>query len=473
MIRVLYVGSGFCSCKGLAGELPEHLLNHHAGIKVDVVLPHADGIFEGASRLAERLVDCTAKVDGVDHHVKVLEGRTDSHVRVFYLDDEALRGGLSLDSDDGIRACAVYAKAVCAWLAQATAAYDVVHCDGLETALVPVIMRRLMNGNARVDACKSVVYCKGIENKGSIDMAWISSIGLPTDLATSEGMEFYGRLSILKGAYLYADALAFPNDLVKSRIENNRGRDIGMEGVLFNRTDRIHTIHIGSNFEKLSPATDKALEANYTAEDMAGKTRCKAALTKKLGLKKSAPMVVFAGPLDSESGIDLVNDILDDVMDRKVSLVIVGQGNQAYNDAVSGWKNEFKGSVAWISEKPACEDMRRLLSAADILLLPAKHESACRLHQLAMHYGCVVVARNCGVAAADIHPVRNLDKVGPEDNGFLFDNYDSDEFFDSVMDALDLINEPAWADIRKHAMEHKACICKTADDCVAIYQSLV
>lgn len=473
MIRVLYVGSGFCSCKGLAGELPEHLLNHHAGIKVDIAVPHTDGIYEGAGRLAERLIDCAVQVDGTPHHVKVLEGRTESHIRLFYFDEDALRGGLSLENSDGIRACAIYAKAVCTWLAQATAAYDIVHCDGLETALIPVFMRRTMNGIARIDACKSVVYCKGIEDKGSIDMAWISSLGLPTDLASSEGMEFYGKLSILKGAYLYADALAFPNDLVKSRIENNRGHDIGMEGVLFNRIDRIHTLHIGSNFDKIGPSTDKALEANYTIEDISGKARCKAALAQKLRLKKGSPMVVFVGDLNSESGIDLVNDILDDIMDRKVSLVIVGQGDQAYNDAVSEWKEEFKGSIAWLCDKPSCEDMRRILSAADILLVPSKHESSCRLHQLAMHYGCVAVARKSGSAASDIHPVRDLDNVSPDDNGFLFDNYDSDEFFDAVMDALDLIVEPVWTDIRKHAMEHKACLCKTADDCVAVYQSLV
>ncbi len=387
------------------------------------------------------------------------------------MDSDCLRNGLSLDSEDGIRACAVYAQAVCKWLEQSAQAYDVVHCDGLETALIPVMMRRVFAGS-RMNAVKSVVFVNGIENKGSIDMMWIARMGLPGDLASSENMEFYGKLSILKGAYLYADAVAFPNDTIRASIENNIGRDIGMEGVLFNKLDRIHTIRIGSSFKNCSPSSDRAIEANYTSADLAGKTRCKTAFAQMMHLKKDRPVVAFIGQLNADSGIELVNDILDDLMDRQVSLVIAGQGSDAYNAAVDGWKNEFKGSIAWMNTTPSCDDVRRILSAADIILIPAKHDNICRLHQIAMHYGCIPVARNLGAAANDIHSVRDIDHVGTEDNGFSFDKYDSDEFFNATMDALDVYASSAWKDLCSHAMDKSFCICQTASDCVRIYQSL-
>lgn len=470
MNRVLYVGSGFCSAKGLARELPEQLLNHQ--VNVDVVVPHVKGIDEGAGRLAERLIDCVCKVDGSEHHVKVLEGRSEGHVRTFYMDDCALENGLNLDSDEGIRACAVFAHAVCCWIANGPVRYDVIHCDGLATALIPMMMRRVYMNSENVKNAKSVSFVAGTEDKGSIDMSWLSRMGLPSDLASSEGMEFYGRLSVLKGAYLYADALAFPNDLVREGIEKNRGKDIGMEGVLFSRLDRIHTIGLGCGCKKSGPDKDTAIECTYSVADMNGKKSCKAALAQKLHIKKDRPMVAFIGRLDSESGIDLVNDILDDLMDRKVSLVIAGQGNEAYQSAIEGWKDEFKGCVAWMNEDMKCEDVRRLLSAADILLMPAKHESTCRLHQVAMKYGCVVVARAQGCAAHDIHGVRNLDKLGAEDNGFTFVHYDSDEFFEAAMDALDVYASSSWNELRDNAMKTCFCMCKTAQDCVRIYESL-
>ncbi|MBR4985041.1 MAG: glycogen/starch synthase [Proteobacteria bacterium] len=471
MLRVLYVDNGICLSGGLNWELPESLQNQ-AGVEVDVVVPRVSNIDEGEGRLAERLVSISARVDGVDHAVRVYEGRRDSHVRAFYMDSEILREGLDLKDDRGITACAVYAHAVCQWLSKSPVAYDIVQVVGLQTALVPTMMRCLYADDSRVQSARSVALVAGIEDKGTIDMSWLGRLGLPREMGTSEGMEFYGKLSILNGVYLHADVIAFPNDSVRRRIEKNRGKDIGMEGALFGRLDAVRTIRLGIAMKKTGPACDKAIAATYSAADMAGKNRCKSAFLKKYHLGKDRPLVAFVGRLDAESGIDLVNDILDDLMDRQVALVIAGAGNDAYQAAVAGWCSEFKGSVAWIDHKPSREEVCNILSAADVLLMPAKHECLCRLHLTAMQYGCVAVARNTGAVAQDIHRVRNLEKITDEDNGFTFLKYDSDEFYDAVMDALDVYASPSWNDIRAHAMASCTCICKTAEDCVNIYNSL-
>ena len=130
----------------------------------------------------------------------------------------------------------------------------------------------------RADHAKTVVTLNGTENKATVDMAWINRLGLPQNLTSSEGLEFYGKMSILKGAYLYADKLAFPNHIVKNNIEKSVGSDIGMEGVLFSRLGNLETIRLGIDTDKLNPRTDKALDANYDDDDMAGKKTCKNAL---------------------------------------------------------------------------------------------------------------------------------------------------------------------------------------------------
>ena len=471
MTRVLYVGSGFCSTQGLADKLPKHLINHSAGIEVDVVVPHISGIDEGEGRLAERLVKCAPYVDGSNHQVTVYEGRREGHIRTLYMHADCLNNGIGLLDDDGIRASVVYAHAVCAWLSQSARAYDIVHCDGMATALVPTIMRKFYAHDARVAAVKSVVSVKGIEDKAGIPMHWMEKIGFSSDVATSEGMEFYGKLSVLKGAYLYADAIAFPNTCVKRNIEKNRGKDIGMEGVLFDKLDKLHCVGIGI-CACANPVTDKAIEANYSVSDMSGKMKCKNAFTLKHHLKKGQPVVAYIGELNTDSGLGLVNDILDDLMDNKVNLVIAGTGTDSQIKAVKGWKDEFKGQIAFMNEKPSCEDVRRILSAADMLLLPTKHENTCTLHLAAMRYGCVVVARNQGCVANDIQRVKNIDKIADNDNGFTFANFDSDEFFDAAMDALDVYESDAWNTVRENAMNKHVTLENTANDCVSIYLSL-
>lgn len=472
MTRVLYVGSGFCSTHGLAAKLPKHLINHSAGIEVDVVVPHITGIDEGEGKLAERLVKCDPYVDGMNHHVTVLEGRRDGHIRTLYMHADCLTNGLSLNDDNGIRAAVVYAHAVCAWLSQVIRSYDLVHCDGIETALIPTIMRKFYAHDARVSAVKSIVSVKGIEDKAGIPMYWMEKIGFSSDMATSDGMEFYGKLSVLKGAYLYADAIAFPNTCIKRRIEKNRGKDMGMEGVLFDKLDKLHTIGIGICSKCVNPETDKAIEANYSVNDMAGKTKCKNAFTLKHRLKKGQPVVAYIGNLDADSGLSLVNDILDDLMDNKVNLVIAGTGNDNHVKTVNGWKDEFKGQIAFLNEKPACEDVRKILSASDIILLPSKHENTCTLHLAAMRYGCVVVAKNQGSLANDIQRVKDIDKIADNDNGFTFANFDSDEFYEAAMDALDVYESDDWSKIRENAMNKSVTLDDTANDCINIYLSL-
>ena len=470
MIRVLYVGSGLCSARNLASELPKYLLEK--GVELDVVVPHTQGIDEGTGRLAERLVLCKAQLDGEERAVTVLEGRSVDRIRTFYLDDECLRAPLSLVGEDGARACAVYAQAVCDWIMKSPVAYDIVHCEGLETALIPTLIRRKYSDNPRMSSVHSLVFVPGIEDKGLIDLSWVGRLGLPGDLSTSEGMEFYGRMSILKGAYLHADAVCFANGDVKRRIENNRGKDIGMEGVLFNRLDRLHTIGLGLNVDVFNPETDRAIEANFSASDISGKARCRAALTKKYRLAKDRPVVTFIGDLNGDSGIDPVNDILEDLMDRRVNLVIVGTGVESYRNAVESWKQEFRGNIAWIEDKPCGEALRRILSASDILLLPRKFECACRLHAMAMRYGCVVVARTQGSVAHDIVRVKDIEHVNADATGFSCSKYDSDAFFDAAMDALDLIETPAWAKICENAMRKIVSLSETANDCRKIYDAL-
>lgn len=471
MTRVLFVGSGFCPSRGVAGELPKFLLD--AGVDVDVIVPHLEGMDEGEGRLAERLVSLRAFVDGEERSMRLLEGRRGGHVRTFYVEEKSLNArALTLRTDDGIRGLAVFAHAVVQWLMRAPFHYDVVHCDGIEASLVAALMRTSYANDSKLSHIKIVCSVAGIEDKASLDMSWLARIGLPDNMASSDYMEFYGKLSVLKGVYLFADAIVFPNDNIRRKIEKNRGKDIGMEGVLFDRMEKLHHVALGIDTKAFDPAVDRKIKANFSAENLAGKAQCKDALIEKLHLKKNRPVLAFVGCLDSESGIDLINDILDDLMDRNVNLVIAGRGNDKYLEAVTAWKNEFKGSIAVLPGKPSPEVRHEIMSGADIVLLPGKNETLGRQHLLAMRYATVVVARYQGCVVNDINRVRDIDHVGAEENGFAFFKYDSDEFFDAVMDALDVYETPAFNELRTRCAAKSQSLTQTAKDFAELYSSL-
>ncbi|MCL2326249.1 MAG: glycogen/starch synthase [Proteobacteria bacterium] len=476
MMQILYVGSGFCSAESLADILPKHLLD--AGVKVDVVIPHIDGIDEGASLLAERLIHGDVHFDGRRFAVRILEGRRDGHIRAFYLDHKELKQGLSLTHDSGIRAAGIFAHAVCQWIIQSATPYDIIHCDGLETCLVPLLMRTAYAKEARISRTKAVQFVKSIEDKGKIALDYVARLGLPQSLATSEGVEFYGKMSVLKGAYLFADALLFPNDTVVKHVAQ-KGKDIGMEGVLFNRANRLYVLPIGIDTKRCDPESGPL--AGFNKTNLAPKAQFKAEFVRKHKLNKDSqrPLICFIGHLNQSSGIDLLNDILDDLMDRRVNLVVCGCGEEAYSSAIEGWTQEFKSSIAFINEdlcsaqKELCKsNVREILSASDIVLLPASGESLDTLYLTSMRFGCIPVARKQGCAAG-IHGVHNLDAIHDTDNGFTFAQYDSDAFFDATMDAVDLFaKKDLWQKLVSQALDSITSLTQTAKACIDIYQSL-
>lgn len=82
----------------------------------------------------------------------------------------------------------------------------------------------------------------------------------------------------------------------------------GMEFVLGSRQYALNGVLNGIDYNTWSPAVDKLIPRNYTAEDLSGKRVCKAELQKELGLPQDAerPLIAFIGRLDSQKGADLI-----------------------------------------------------------------------------------------------------------------------------------------------------------------------
>ena len=460
-MQILYVGSDFCSTKTLTSVLPKHLLD--TGAKVDIIVPHFYGIDEGDSPLAQRLISASAQLDGRKEKIRVYEGRQNTHIRTFYLDSDILSKRLCLAEDGGILACAVFAHGVCQFIEQVSTPYDIVFCDGLRTALVPVLMRTVYGSSPKLASIKVAQGLPGIANKGTIDMRYVQRLHLPSDLATSEKMEFYGKLSILKGAYIFADALVFPNRDVEELIQNNRGKDIGMEGVLFSKADKLHNLTVG---------IDKNTLRTLGTSD---KPALKAAFVKDHHLNGDAKraLVAFIGQLNDKSGIDLVNDILDDLMDRQINLVIYGEGNDKYTNAVESWTQEFKGSVCYINKRPKSEDIRAILEAADILLFPSAIETFDTLALQAQHVACIPVVRTQGATKTTLHNVKDLNALADTDNAFTFSSYDSDAFFNASMDALDVyVQKDVFKQLQSQAVDAVPSLKNTAQQLFDILNQL-
>ena len=114
-------------------------------------------------------------------------------------------------------------------------------------------------------------------------------------------LEFYGKANFLKGAIAEADYITTVSRKYAQEIQTAE-YGFGLEGVLRARAGTLAGILNGVDYSEWNPATDPMIAANYSADDLSGKAKCKQDLLKEFGLAADTQLPVvgivsrFAGP---------------------------------------------------------------------------------------------------------------------------------------------------------------------------------
>jgi starch synthase len=139
---------------------------------------------------------------------------------------------------------------------------------------------------------------------------------------------------------------------------------------------------------------------------------------------------VFIGRLAKQKGIDLFMEKLNEIGELPANFAILGTGDSYYNEFFNSIKGRYENIFVEVAfDEPLS---RKMYASADFLLMPSLYEP-CGLNQMiAMRYGTLVVARKTGGLA---DTVRDLSEPGGY--GFLFEEFNSDEFLSSVKRAVE------------------------------------
>ena len=168
----------------------------------------------------------------------------------------------------------------------------------------------------------------------------------------------------------------------------------------------------------------------------------------------------------SQKGIDLVLHILDELLNEKVQVIILGTGEKEYEDA-------FRAIAARRPNLKALIKFDRVLSkkmyaGADIFLMPSKSEPCGLAQMIACSYGTIPVVRSVGGLYDSI---RTYGEEGA--NGFRFDNYNAHELLFAVKNALALYNDKkAWNALTAQAKKSVFTWDKSAQEYISIYNNL-
>ncbi len=328
---------------------------------------------------------------------------------------------------------------------------DVIHCNDWQSGLIPAYLRKVCQDDPFFAHTGVLFTIHNLAYQGSFPKEKIALTGLPPEIFTSEGIEFWGKLSFLKAGIVYSEVINTVSQAYSHEIQTPE-YGCGMEGILAYRKDDLFGIINGVDYETWSPEKDAFIAANYSKDNLSGKSQCKADLISQLGLHKSLnnrPLLGMISRLADQKGFDLVAEIMEDLMNLDVGFVLLGTGEQKYHKLFLDIAKKYpeKAGINLTYDNTLAH---KIEAGCDMFLMPSKYEP-CGLNQIySLRYGTIPVVRATGGLDDTIKDYTLSSKEG---NGFKFTNYTPREFLDKVREALKIYeSRDVWLKLVKKVM---------------------
>ncbi|MCF8061153.1 MAG: glycogen synthase GlgA [Deltaproteobacteria bacterium] len=454
----------------VAGALPDALLRR--GCDVRVFLPCYRIVRERTREMEAVLDKVRAPLGGVSLEASILETRTEQGVPVYVVEREDLfdrpnlYGTSAGDYYDNLERFAFFCRAALLGCAAMGFAPDVVHCHDWQTGLIPPILGDLFPEAGSVFTIHNLGY------QGLFPADRLPATGLSADrFFHPEGVEYWGRISLLKAGIVYADAVTTVSPTYAEEIQTPEF-GMGMEGVLRSRRDVLSGILNGADYARWDPVIDPHLPARYGPGRMAGKARCKKALIREVDLDthlEQRPVIGVVSRLDRQKGLDLLIGILDELFSLDVGLVVLGTGDAGIEEALRAAGERFDGRMALRLgfDEPLAH---RITAGSDLFLVPSRYEP-CGLTQMhAMKYGTVPVVRATGGLK---DTVSAYDPGSSRGTGFKFFEPRPRALLEAVRLAVSLFERrDSWERLRKAVMEADFSWDESAARYMALFEDL-
>jgi starch synthase len=481
-MKVLFVSSEispYASTGGLAdvvGALPIALADH--AIDVVRVMPMYRRIAEGKLARSDTGLRIKVPVGLRTLEAEIWQSDEPGPSTYFVRKDEFFdrRELYSLperDYDDNFERFVFFQKAVVGLIDVLEMKPDIVHANDWQAALMPYFLEYGMQGMGRGRAEKVVFTIHNMAFQGVFADSEFPISNLPYSCFSLDQLEYYGNLNCMKGALIMSDAITTVSGRYAQEILTPEF-GCGLEGVLADLEHKLTGIVNGVDYSVWNPETDMLIAANYAADDLSGKETCKNDLLKEMGLKitqnKRVPLIGLVSRLADQKGMDLLAESMDSIMEEDVQFVLLGSGQDIYQDLCHQWAKKWPGRFAiYIGYNQALA--HQVEAGSDFFMMPSKFEP-CGLNQLySLRYGTVPVVHATGGLDDTI---TNIPDSAADGNGFKFATYTVDDLLSSVRAGLALYkNQAEWCKVQKRIMQQDFSWTRSAKEYAELYRRIV
>jgi starch synthase len=353
---------------------------------------------------------------------------------------------------------------------------DIIHCHDWQTSLVPICLkwRKRLKDDPFFRDSKIIFTIHNLAFQGQFSKDILDKFGLPWFLYTPHGIEFYGKVNLLKGGITYSDCVTTVSQTYAEEIKTAQ-YGYGLDGILRSISqDSNNVIGIlnGIDYDEWNPQTDRALYRNYDVSEISGKSINKTELIKEVGLtpKDDQPLLGIVSRLTEQKGTDLIVDSLPQIFDLGYQVVILGDGEERYERMLVAAQNRFKNSLSVVLGFND-ELARKIYAGCDFFLMPSRYEP-CGLGQLiALRYGSIPIVRGTGGLADTVADYTASKEKG---NGFVFYEFSKVSFLDAVIRALSVYdNKAELEEIIQRAMNQDFSWKRSSQLYYDLYQSVI
>lgn len=474
-MKVLFVSaeaSPFVQTGGLAEvsySLPKQLKNK--GIDIRTIVPYYSKIIEEKyKKQMKEITSFTVQVGWRNQVTKLFE--LWHRGAIYYFIDYAYyydREGIYGYHDDGER-FSYFNLAVLEAIQHIPFYPDIIHTNDWHTGFIPLLLKDRYCYKKGYEHIKTVFTIHNLKYQGIFPGVMLGDM-FSIDYKYFYSVEFYGKLSFMKAGINFSDVITTVSKTYSKEIQTAYFGE-HLEGVLSNRKDDLYGIVNGIDYDVYNTEKNNHIAKLYSIDNIEYKYDNKIILQKalKLPVNKEIPVISMVTRLVEMKGIDLILCVLERLFQENVQLIVLGQGDNVYEEAFRDFANRFSEKLAiQLSYNQGLA--HKIYAGSDMFLMPSRFEP-CGLGQLiAMHYGTIPIVREIGGLKDTVQSYNDLKKTG---NGFSFTNYNADDMLYTIKRALKYYNKKnIWHRLIKNSMSQDFSWNSSAKQYIELYNKLL
>ncbi|MBI4707057.1 MAG: glycogen synthase GlgA [Candidatus Omnitrophica bacterium] len=419
----------------VAGALP--LALEKQGMEVIIIMPGYKSVHQAKFEIKKLNKHVSYAIIGKGIKVYFIENEKYFHRANLYADKHG-------DYKDNLERFAYYCKESLNLLKEIDFPVDIIHINDWQASLIPVYLKAFFGHDDFYKNMKTILTIHNLGYQGIFPRDEFSKLGLDESYFGIDGLEFFGKINLLKGGLLFSDMINTVSPTYSREIQSE-DLGFGLQGILNQRKDVLFGILNGLDYDFWSPEDDKYIVKKYSLKNLSDKLSNKLELQKICGFKQDGNIPVFGivSRLAEQKGFDILSEDIESICNLGLQLVILGIGEHRYHVLLEKMRRKYPQSISVhleFNEGLA----HKIYAGSDVFLMPSQYEPCGLGQMIALRYGTLPLVFNTGGLADTVN----------RENGFLFEDYNKEDLLKTIKIAvLSFQDKKKWPGLVKNAMQ--------------------